>query len=161
MATTNRIRKAWNSRLASLVLTLALIGVPSRAALGAEHSAPAKGAHGGEAKVDDPKLPKTFDVGAFDLRNFRPTHNEIANVQFSLQLVLAPGVDEAALVELENWKHRLRDQAITAVRSADPQDLADPKLARVQKIILLRLKRMPLPEPVTGIYLTDFAVSSG
>jgi hypothetical protein len=131
------------------------------AAHGSEHGAAAAGGHGEAAAVaHDPNAPHTFDLGEFDLRNFRPTHNEIANIRFSVQVALAPGAHPAAAT-LEVWKHSMRDQAITAVRSAAPSDLSDPKLQRVQRILLLRIKRLPLPEEVIGVYLTDFAVSSG
>jgi hypothetical protein len=122
-----------------------------------------EGANGGKeaAAPVDPKLPRMLDLGEFDLKNFRPTHNEMANIRFMLQLALAPGTSEATMAQMAEWRHRLRDQAITAVRTADFKDLAEPKLTRVQKLIMQRLKRMPLPAPVVGVYLTDFAVSSG
>jgi hypothetical protein len=147
-------------RLAMLLAWACLVAPPARAA---DHGAPASNGHGGSAAPSDSKLPRTFDLGEFDIRNFRPTHNEIANIKFSLHVVLAPTTSDAELAELENWKRRLRDQAITAVRSADAVDLAEPTLTHVQKIMLLRIKRLPLPtkEPVVGLYLTDFAVSSG
>ncbi len=121
---------------------------------------PAKEGKEASAPVD-PKLPRVLDLGEFDLKNFRPTHNEMANIRFMLQLALAPGTSEATMAQMAEWRHRLRDQAITAVRMADFKDLAEPKLTRVQKLIMQRLKRMPLPAPVVGVYLTDFAVSSG
>jgi hypothetical protein len=31
----------------------------------------------------------------------------------------------------------------------------------VKRIMLLRIQRMPLPQEVIGVYLTDFAVGSG
>jgi hypothetical protein len=138
----------------SLVLAL------SNAALGGEEKAEAAG-EGKKAAAVDPKLPRTVDLGEFDLKNFRPTHNEIANIKFSLQLAFAAGTSDETVAKLTEWRHRLRDQAITAVRTADAKDLAEPQLTRVQKLIMLRLKRMPLPQPVVGVYLTDFAVSSG
>jgi hypothetical protein len=121
---------------------------------------PAKEGKEASAPVD-PKLPRMLDLGEFDLKNFRPTHNEMANIKFTLQLAFAPGTSDEAMAQLGEWRHRLRDQAITAVRTADFKDLAEPKLSRVQKLLMQRLKRMPLPQAVMGVYLTDFAVSSG
>jgi hypothetical protein len=163
MDTNSNIARACVS-LRRLLFAVMLSPAMTRMACASEHgAAPAADGHGASAAAVDPKLPRTFNLGDFDIHNFRPTHNEIANIHFSLHVVLAPGTSEAVLAELENWKRRLRDQAITAVRSAEPEDLAEPKLVRVQKIILLRIKRLPLPlkEPVVGLYLTDFAVSSG
>ena len=146
-----------------LMLLAALSCALVQPARASGHGTPAADGHGASDAPSDSKLPRTFDLGEFDIRNFRPTHNEIANIKFSLHVVLAPTTSDAELAELENWKRRLRDQAITAVRSADPVDLAEPMLGRVQKIMLLRIKRLPLPtkEPVVGLYLTDFAVGSG
>jgi hypothetical protein len=122
----------------------------------------AEGGHGAPAAAPyDPTQPRTFELGEIYLRNFRPTHNEIANIRFNLYIVFAPGTSDAVIAKLEHWKRRLRDQAITAARSAAPRDLAEPGLERVKRIMLLRIQRMPLPQEVTGIYLTDFAVGSG
>jgi hypothetical protein len=147
-------------RLMVFVALACALVQPARAS---GHGASAANGHGASTAPSDSKLPRTFDLGEFDIRNFRPTHNEIANIKFSLHVVFAPTTSDAELAELENWKRRLRDQAITAVRSADAVDLAEPTLKHVQKIMLLRIKRLPLPtkEPVVGLYLTNFAVSSG
>jgi len=150
------IRKA-----ALSVLLLASVGSPALASSGASSHGGSEGGHGAAAAPYDPTKPRTFDVGEFDLRNFRPTHNEIANIRFSLHVVFKPGTSDAVIAELAQWKRRLRDQALTAVRSVEAADLAEPELKRVQRIMLLRLKRLPLPAPVIGVYLTDFAVSSG
>ena len=109
----------------------------------------------------DPTQPRTFELGEIYLRNFRPTHNEIANIRFNLHLVFAPGTSDAVVAELAHWKRRLRDQAITAARSAEARDLAEPGLDRVKRIMLLRIQRLELPQEVIGVYLTDFAVGSG
>jgi hypothetical protein len=65
------------------------------------------------------------------------------------------------IAELAQWKRRLRDQAITAARTATAEDLAEPGLERIQRLMLLRIRRMSLPQDVIGVYLTDFAVGSG
>lgn len=111
--------------------------------------------------VYDPTLPRTFELGEIYIRNFRPTHNEIANIRFNVHVVFAPGTSDAVIAQVERWKRRLRDQAITAARSAEPKDLAEPELERVQRIMLLRIQRLPMPQEVMGVYLTDFAVGSG
>jgi hypothetical protein len=129
---------------------------------GAAPAADSHGGHGGAAAAPyDPTLPRTFEIGDIYIRNFRPTHNEIANIRFTLHVVFAPGTSDAVMAEMVHWQRRLRDQAITAARSADSADLAEPGLQRVQRLMLLRIKRLPLPQPVTGVYLTDFAVGSG
>jgi len=136
---------------------------PAFASGGGGHGAPAEGGHGAEPALPphDPTLPRAVDLGEFNLRNFRPTHNEIASLRFAVQVVLPPGTTDETVREFEHWKRRLRDQAITAMRSATPDDLADPKLKRVSRLLFLRLKRVPTPKPISDVYLTDFAMSSG
>ena len=163
MVTTNCHARAvaWLRATLAGVLVCCCAAAPVLASGGGSgHGAPAEG-HGSSPAAHDPKAPRTFDLGEFDIRNFRPTHNEIANIRFSLHLVVKPGTSDAVMAELEHWKRRLRAQAITAARMADPSDLAEPRLERVQRTMLLRIKRLPLPEPVVGVYLTDFAVTSG
>ena len=130
---------------------------------GGGHGAPAEGGHGAAPALPphDPTLPRSVDLGEFNLRNFRPTHNEIASLRFTLHVVLPPGTTDETIHEFDHWKRRLRDQAITAMRSATPDDLADPKLERVNRLLFLRLKRVPTPKPISDVYLTDFAMSSG
>jgi hypothetical protein len=162
MDITKRLSLVARALAKSCAVAMALLALSGDVACASEH-----GGEGGkekkpaDAKPVDPKLPRAFDLGEFDLKNFRPTHNEIANIRFTLQLVFAPGTGDETFAQLEEWRHRLRDQAITAVRTAEPKDLAEPKLTKVQKLILLRLKRLPLREAPVGVYLTDFAVSSG
>ena len=154
------------TRLALRVLFLLALAAMWRCpafASGGGHGAPAHGEHGAAPALPphDPKLPRTFDLGEFNLRNFRPTHNEIASLKFAVHVVLPPGTTDETIRQFEHWKRRLRDQAITAIRSASPDDLADPKLHRVHRLLYLRLKRVPTPKAISDVYLTDFAMSSG
>jgi hypothetical protein len=153
-------------RTARLAIAAALPWLMAASAAASDHGdsghGEAEGGHGSPAAAAyDPTQPRTFELGEIYLRNFRPTHNEIANIRFNLHIVFAPGTSDAVIAELQHWKRRLRDQAITAARSADPRDLAEPGLGRVKRIMLLRIQRMELPQEVIGVYLTDFAVGSG
>jgi hypothetical protein len=146
------------------VLAVALVSSVTSSAVRASGHGDAghgSGGHGEAAVAHDPTLPRTFEIGDIYIRNFRPTHNEIANIRFTLHVVFAPGTGDEVIAEMAHWQRRLRDQAITAARSAEPEDLAEPGLERVQRLMLLRIRRLPLPKPITGIYLTDFAVGSG
>jgi hypothetical protein len=103
----------------------------------------------------------TFVLGDFHLRNFRPSHNETASIRFTLHVIPAADAKPAQLDELQRWHRRLRDQAIVAVRSAAAADLAEPELARVQRLVLIRLKRLAVANLIAGVYLTDFSVGDG
>jgi hypothetical protein len=165
MAITNAVC-TWRRRFAFAVAAVLVVtfALPVRAS---DHGDSGHGggghgdAHGAPSRPYDPTLPRTFEIGDIYIRNFRPTHNEIANIRFTLHAVFAPGTSDEVMAELEHWRRRLRDQAITAARSADPEDLSEPGLVRVQRLMLLRIRRLPLPKTVTGVYLTDFAVGSG
>ena len=154
-------------RMLFILALIAFLQCPTFASGGGGHGA-AEGGHGGGHGAEpaplpphDPKLPRAIDLGEFDLRNFRPTHNEIASLKFAVHVVLPPGTTDDTVREFEHWKRRLRDQAITAIRSATPDDLADPKLKRVHRLFYLRLKRVPTPQEISDVYVTDFAMSSG
>lgn len=114
-------------------------------------------AEDGNAMEEKPK-PVTFDLGSFRLREYRPTRNETSVLLFAVHLQLAEGVSEKTAQRLQNWKQRLRNEALTAVRSVDLADYQDPGLVRLQKVIMLRINRL-LPVPlVERIYVTEFTV---
>lgn len=145
--------------LASLAVTLAASG-----AAGSEH-APAKKAsveHGAAtAGREDPQRTDILDLGAFRVRSSRSTDREITDVKFSLEVVLPTDSTLADFHRLESWQKRLRDQAIIAVRGADPADFLDPKLQRLHRLILFRVKRLEIGNQIIGVYLTDFALDYG
>ncbi len=164
MGITKHGQSQWHAKIALIAIATAfpwLMAASAAASGGGGHAAAAGGHVEPAAAAYDPTQPRTFELGEIYLRNFRPTHNEIANIRFNLHLVFAPGTSDAVVAELAHWKRRLRDQAITAARSAEARDLAEPGLDRVKRIMLLRMKRLRLPQEVIGVYLTDFAVGSG
>src|SRR5215213_870677 len=64
--------------VAPLASLLALSWTMSGSAAASEHGEASGGDRGAEsAAAFDPTLPRTFDLGEFYIRNFRPTHNEI------------------------------------------------------------------------------------
>lgn len=137
------------------------------AAVASDH-APAKehGGGGGEAAGghEEPPAPARTDVlnlDKFRIRGCRTTDKEVIDLQFGIWLVLSTKTTEAGFHELESWKHRLRDQVIIAARGAAPADFADPELRRLQRMILFRVKRLPIGPHVIGVYLTDFSLDEG
>jgi hypothetical protein len=136
------------------LLTLALAVLVGRARA-EEHGAPAE--HGQTAKATQESM--MFDAGEFDVVDFHPTHQKMPHIRFVLALKLDESSKPAERLELADWKQRIRDQAIIAVRMAEPHALAEPSLNRVRRIILLRLRRLPLPAKAVEAYITDFAVT--
>lgn len=111
-----------------------------------------------EQQAEDVEPPLTFDLGKFRLRDLRPTRGVTADLNFSLHLQLRAGTSSAAAEALQHWKHRLRDQTITAVRMAEMIDFSDPDLATVQRLIRVRVNRT-LPKPmVEQVLMTTFTL---
>jgi hypothetical protein len=98
----------------------------------------------------------TFDLGSFEIREVRPTRNETTNVNFTAYFAMAPGVSMADVQQLEHWKHRLRDQVIIAVRTAQDIDFQEPDLVRLRHIILFRMRRLLKADVVQDILLSEF-----
>jgi hypothetical protein len=119
---------------------------------GGEHGS----AHG--APAPDPQRIDVLDLGEFKIRNTLTAHQTTIDIRFAMHLILSSTTTQADFDQLQNWKNRLRDQAIVSVRSAAPNDFADPQLKRVRRLILLRVGRLPTPAKIIGVYLTDFAV---
>ncbi len=153
-ATMLKHHRPWAS-LALLVLA-ALAASPARAS---DHAAPA---HGAEAAAEaGPPRTDQLELGKFRVRGCRTTDQEIFDIQFGLHLVLSTKTTAADFASLEQWKNRLRDQVIIAVRSAEPTDFAEPDLRRVQRLILFRVKRLATGVGMIGVYLTDFSLDEG
>jgi hypothetical protein len=131
-------------------------GKESGSGHGAESGADQKSAHG--VPAPDPHRIDVLDLGEFKIRNTLTAHNTTVDIRFALHLILSSTTTQADFNQLKSWKNRLRDQAIVAVRSADPADFADSQLKRVRRLILLRVGRLPTPAKIIGVYLTDFAV---
>jgi hypothetical protein len=162
--------KTLRGRLAIVGLLAALIPSRHAAASGHGHAKPADHGTAKAPAEDHAAAPEetagtfvggTFVLGDFHLRNFRPSHNETASIRFTLHVIPVADAKPVQLEELQRWHRRLRDQAIVAVRSAEAADLAEPELARVQRLVLIRLKRLAVANLIAGVYLTDFSVGDG
>lgn len=115
--------------------------------------------HGTEKAVESSDLEDgKLKLGKFAFDDFHPTHQTTPHVEFALVLVLDEKTPAPVQREMLDWKERMRDQAIIAVRGAEPTALAEPELVRVRRLILLRLRRLPLPAAITDVYLTEFSV---
>jgi hypothetical protein len=123
---------------------------------GSGHGGGPGSAHG--APAPDPQRIDVLDLGEFKIRNTLTAHHTTVDIRFAIHLILSSTTTQADFAQLQSWTNRLRDQAIVAVRSADPADFADSQLKRVRRMILLRVGRLPTPAKIIGVYLTDFAV---
>jgi hypothetical protein len=121
----------------------------------AQQSAPAAQTSAAKsAKADRERL--TFDLGNFELREVQPTRNETTDVNFQAYLAMASEVTDQDFRKLGKWKHRLRDQVIIAVRTAEDADFQEPNLERLRRIILFRVRRLLKQDAVQDILLSEF-----
>jgi hypothetical protein len=121
-------------------------------------AAPHGAADGHAPAAEEVHRTDVLDLGEFKIRNTLTAHHQTIDIRFAIHLILSSTTTPADFERLAGWKRRFRDQAIIAVRSADPADFADAQLSRLRRVILLRIRRLPAPGKIIGVYLTDFAV---
>ena len=129
----------------------------------AKHEAPAADAHKkehgqagehGEAAAAGEE--HEIDMGEYSLTAFQPAANTTLLINFHLYGTIAGedlGFFEASY---EGNKHRIRDQVLTTIRSAEIADLTDPGLGLIKRQILEKTNRT-LGKPILqGIVFSDF-----
>lgn len=156
------IRPDYWLRMAAIVGLAAAAWRPATPAY-ASSSAEKPAEHGAEkpAEIEIPVRTDVLNLGQFRVRGCRSTDKEIIDIRFGLWLVLSTNTTKADFHELESWKNRLRDQVIIAVRSAAPEDFAEPELRRLERMMMFRIKRLPIGPHITGAYLMDFTLEEG
>ena len=95
-----------------------------------------------ESKTEEVVRTPTLDLGSFKINDLRPTRNETARLTFKLHVAFSEELTEKQVARLENWKHRLRDQVITAVRISEIKDFQEPDLGKLRRRILIRVNRL-------------------
>lgn len=141
---------------ALLLANVGLLALPASSRAEGHGTPPAE-----EAAAETVVRTDLLDLGMFRIRGCRTTDQEIVDIRFGVHLILSTQTEPADHHHLEGWKNRLRDQIITAIRSAAPQDYADPALHRIQRLMLHRVKRLPTGVGIIGLYLTDFSLDQG
>ena len=98
-------------------------------------------------------------LGEFVVRDFHPAEG----VRSALRFELYAQVRQADLAKFEavlvNRRHKLRNQVITASRTAAVSDFDDPELLMIRKRILLRIRRAMPGLPLADVVLTDYEFS--
>jgi flagellar basal body-associated protein FliL len=105
------------------------------------------GAVGEEAEID---------MGEYSLTAFQPAANTTLLINFHLYGTVANEDANFFAGSYEVNKHRIRDQVLTTIRSAEIADLTDPGLGLIKRQILEKTNRT-LGKPVLqGIVFSDF-----
>ncbi len=168
--------EATPSKLASLLPKLAVVGVVLLVVTGeclaayflipsADDLATAAGASiAAEAPPppvdEEPKAPPLVevDLGEFRITSLQPVNN--TNLRIDLKVVgMVTEEEHAEFAELlEVNKHRLRDQVILTLRSADTADLTDAGLGLIRRRILETTNRTLGKPLLHAVVFSDFSV---
>lgn len=109
-----------------------------------------------ESDAEQESVRPRIDLGKFKINDLRPTRNETAKLTFSLHLAFSKDLNKAQVAELEHWKHRLRDQVITAIRITPTKDFQEPDLSRLRRKILIRVNRLFQANLAEEVLLTEY-----
>lgn len=173
-------KSGWFWKLIVLGLIAAVIGAEclfayvyvsvatEKAALG--EGGPGKRSAGGEANeaAKDGELEKgagrgeagerEIDLGEFSLTAFQPASNTTLLIDFHLYGTIMSDEEQGFAQRYESNKHRIRDQVITTIRSAELADLTDPGLGLIKRQILEKTNRALGRPLLQGIVFSDFLV---
>ena len=149
----------------SLTITRCLLGTaiffvtsltPAVQAEGKSTPAPADPTATEAAETAKESVRPTLDLGKFKINDLRPTRNETAKLTFSLHLAFSKSLTPSQVAQLEPWKHRLRDQVITAVRISQIKDFQQPDLGRLRRKILIRINRLLQTKLAEEVLMTEY-----
>lgn len=110
---------------------------------------------GEPTKVEEARNP-TIELGSFKINDLRPTRNETARLTFTLHLAFSKSLTEKQVAHLESWKHRLRDQVITAIRISAMKDFQEPDLGLLRRRILIRVNRLLKTKLAEEVLVTEY-----
>lgn len=121
----------------------------------ADHDeAPGKaGEHGEHGPVGEER---EIDMGEFSLTAFQPASNTTLLINFHLYGTIAAEDEHHFEAQYEGNKHRIRDQVLTTIRSAEIADLTDPGLGLIKRQILEKTNRALGKPLLQGIVFSDF-----
>jgi flagellar FliL protein len=125
----------------------------------AEKPAHEKPAHEKEHAPEGPEGPSQaeVDMGEFSLTAFQPTSNSTLRIDFHLFGTVRAGEEKEFARLMEESKHRIREQVLMTVRSADITDLADPGLGLVKRQILDKTNRTLGKPLLHAVIISDFS----
>jgi len=131
-------------------------------------SAPRSGASGTEegssspalAIDPEPDLPDTAEVmlGEFDSSNGTASPGSIVHVSFKIAAVTPTNLSSVLEQRLKSHQARIRQIVNTIVRSASLEELNDPNLGTIKRLIREEINRLLRKSYVNEIVITDVRV---
>jgi flagellar FliL protein len=114
------------------------------------------GEHGGHGEAGSVGEEQEIDMGEYSLTAFQPAANTTLLINFHLYGTIANEDTNFFAANFDANKHRIRDQVLTTIRSAEIADLTDPGLGLIKRQILEKTNRT-LGKPILqGIVFSDF-----
>jgi len=125
---------------------------------GALEAGPESTADGNE-EPDEAEAAEEIEValGEFNVTAFQPVSNTTLRIDFELYATVDLEDEDEVLRQIEENKHRFREQVIVTLRSADISELTDPGLGLIKRKILERTNRMFGRSLLRGVVFSDFS----
>lgn len=117
---------------------------------GKEEEAPKKRPTGKDASIE-------VLLGDFNATKYLPQANTTLRITFQLYGTVAVDKEQEVKDLVEERKHRLREQILEIVRSAEMNDLADPVLGLIKRKILEKSNRLLGKPLIKGVVFSDFS----
>lgn len=123
---------------------------------GGEDETTKKNSKGDKQKEEEEVVLINIDLGQFNVNEMRPTENQTLKIAFSIFAVVDEKQKEAFEASLEKKQHAIRDQVITAIRTAETPEFDEIRLNKIRERIRLRVETFTPDIPIKDIYLTSF-----
>lgn len=111
-----------------------------------------RGLPAGPASAGDHEV----DLGQFSLTVYQPTAGTTLLVDFHLYGTIRSKDESVFSERLEKHKHRIRDQVIVTIRSAEIADFADPGLGLIKRQVLEKSNTLLGKRLLRSIMFSDF-----
>ncbi len=95
-------------------------------------------------------------LGEFSIRHLRPVENLRVEAEFRLHGTVREENEQRLVGMIAAREHRIRDQVIVAVRSAETFEFDEPELLRLRRRIHFQLSKVIPDGLMRDIYVTDF-----
>lgn len=98
------------------------------------------------------------DLGEFSLTALQPASNTTLLIEFHLFGTIRTAKDDQFSELYEGNRHRIREQVLMTIRSAELADLTDPGLGLIKRQILEKTNRALGKPLLLGVIFSDFIV---
>lgn len=118
---------------------------------------PSKNGHSSDEAPADPSDQIEVDLEQFNVTAHSAASNTTIRIEFHLYGVIS-ATDKAEFEKLVKAnQHRLRDQVLVIVRSAQPRDMADPGLGLIKRQILEKTNALLGKALLRAVIVSDFS----